>query len=122
MIFCLGEGQYEREGNGYHKLFRAWNKDVTKERYDEILKELRVILSDFKLDAREDWTKEWARVRESQWKKIAAIPEFDLELTKKITGLSSIPCENSEAKQKAQALEDEAEKLLAKAKELRESL
>ncbi len=93
MIFCLGDGEYESKGEGYHKAYRAWNKDVCESRYEQILKEIKDILSDFALDAREDWRKEWGKVRASQWAKIAAIPEFDLELTKKITGLSSIPVE-----------------------------
>lgn len=71
----------------------AWNKEVSEERYEEIVSEVKKILDDFKLDAREDWVKEWGRVRDSQWAKIAKIPESDLEITKKITGLSSIPVE-----------------------------
>jgi hypothetical protein len=121
MIFCLGEGRYERQGNGYHKLYCAWNKDVIGKRYDEILKEVREILSDFKLDAREDWTKEWQKVRESQWEKLSKIPEFDLEITKQITGLSKIP-EQSDAKNKAKKLRDKADELLKQATDLEESL
>ncbi len=90
MIFCLGEGRYERRGDGYQKNLMAWNKSITKDRYDAILKELKTILSDFKLDPRNGWTSEWQKVRSSQWEKISKIPEFDLALTKKITGLSKI--------------------------------
>ena len=93
MIFCFGDGRYERTGQGYQKNFMAWNKPITEERYGTLLLELKTILSDFKLDAREDRTKEWGKVRDTQWAKIAAIPEFDLEITKKITGLSNIPVE-----------------------------
>lgn len=94
MIFCLGEGKYESEGEGYQKNYRAWNKDVSESRYEEVLKECREILKDFKLDAREGWTKEWSKVRSSQWEKIAKIPEFDLEITKGITGLETIPVDS----------------------------
>lgn len=90
MIFCIGEGKYKRQGAGYQKNHMAWNKPITKERYEAILKEIRTILSDFKLDARKQWKEEWQKVRASQWAKIAKIPEFDLEITKKITGLSKI--------------------------------
>jgi len=93
MIFCLGEGKNESQGDGYQKNYMAWNNSVSKERYEKILSEVKTILSDFKLDAREDWMKEWSRVRDSQWAKIAAIPEFDLEITKEITGLAQIPVE-----------------------------
>jgi len=91
MIFCLGEGSSESQGSGYHKNLMAWNKPVTESRFEQIKDTINTILSDFTLDAREGWEKEWGRVRDSQWAKIAKIPEFDLELTKKITGLSSIP-------------------------------
>jgi len=71
----------------------AWNKTVSKSRFEKIQSELSAILSDFTLDARESWTSEWKKVRASQWAKIARIPEFDLALTKKITGLSNIDVE-----------------------------
>ena len=90
MIFCLGDGRFERTGAGYQKNLMAWNKPVTKDRYESIVKEVKKILSDFKLDARNNWKEEWQKVRASQWAKISKIPEFDLEITKKITGLSKI--------------------------------
>ena len=90
MIFCLGDGACESSGDGYQKNYMAWNKSVSKSRYEKILEELKDILSDFKLDARKQWKEEWQKVRASQWAKIAKIPEFDLALTKKITGLSKI--------------------------------
>lgn len=93
MIFCLGEGRLERKGTGYHKLYCAWNKEVGEQRYNEILKQVKEILSDFELDARNEWKEEWQKVRASQWAKLAQIPEFDLEITKKITGLSTINAE-----------------------------
>ena len=95
MIFCLGEGRWESKGEGYQKNYRAWNKDVSEKRYEEILKKCREILKDFKLDPREGWTKEWSKVTASQWKQLSEIKEFDLEITKKITGLSEIPNEDT---------------------------
>ncbi len=90
MIFCLGDGACESSGDGYQKNYMAWNKSVSKSRYEQILKEVKEILSDFKLDAREDWKEEWQKVRASQWAKLSKISEFDLAITKKITGLSKI--------------------------------
>jgi hypothetical protein len=122
MIFCFGDGKYERKGEGYQKNFRAWNKPISEKHYEEILGELQKILSDIKLDARKDWVAEWGRVSASQWKKIAAIPEFDLEITKKITGLSEIPSSSSnENQKKARELRKHADILLEKAKELESS-
>lgn len=90
MIFCLGEGRWERSGDGYQKSLRAWNKEISKERYEELLKEVKTILGDFRPDARLDWTEAWKKVSATQWAQLARIPEFDLEITKKITGLSNI--------------------------------
>ena len=96
MIFCLGEGTCESSDKGYQQNYMVWNKKVTSERFAEIAKEVKKILSDFTLDGREDWTVQWQKVRQSQWKKLATIPEFDLEITKGITGLSNIPTANEE--------------------------
>lgn len=90
MIFCKGLGPCESNGIGYQQNYMAWNKQVTKDRYEQIVAEVKRILSDFTLDAREDWTVAWQKVRQSQWQKLAKIPEFDLEITKSITGLSKI--------------------------------
>ena len=74
----------------------AWNKKVSESRYQEILREVKEILKDFKLDARKSWSSEWQKVRSSQWEKLSKIPEFDLEITKKITDLETIQCEDDE--------------------------
>ena len=92
MIFCLGEGKYESKGSGYQKNHRAWNKDISDKRYEEILVEVEEILKDWKPEWKGSTRKEeWLKVRASQWEKLAKIPEFDLEVTKGITGLSEIP-------------------------------
>jgi len=93
MIFCVGEGRLESKGTGYQKNNMAWNKPVTNDRYEEILKEVREILPAFKLDARENWTDEWKKVTAGQWAKLSKIPEFDIDITILITGLSKIDIE-----------------------------
>lgn len=90
MIFCLGEGMYCSYGAGYHKKFCAWNKEVGETRYNEIQKEVSSILKDFKIDARNAWSEEWAKVTPEQWQKLSSIPEFDLDITRKITGLEDL--------------------------------
>jgi len=84
MIFCLGEGKYESKGIGYQKNNHAFNKQVTKERFNEIRDEIEEILKDFKLDARKDWSNEWKKVSLEQWKRIASISEFDKDVVEKI--------------------------------------
>jgi len=123
MIFCLGDGSGVSSGSGYHKSFKAWNTEVSESRYREIVWEVENILDDSNVDARENWSSEWKKVRSSQWAKIAKIPEFDLQITKEITGLSEIDvAENNEAKKKAKELREKADQLLAQAKELESSL
>ena len=36
MIFCLGDGKYERTGDGYQKNLRIFNTDVTEEEYQKL--------------------------------------------------------------------------------------
>ena len=87
MIFCLGEGKYESKGIGYQKNHHAFNKQVTKERYKEILKIVREILKDLKLELNtKDWSDEWKKVTNEQWKKLSEIPEFDKEVVEGIIG------------------------------------
>ena len=91
MIFCFGEGENKSKGDGYQKNHMAWNKSISASRYSELLKEVNRILGrwepNWKGSTRE---KEWSKVRASQWKKLSEIPEFDIEITKKITGLDNI--------------------------------
>ena len=86
MVFCSGDGKYERQGIGYQKNYHAFNKDVGESRYKEILKIVKDILKDFKLDARVYWPNEWKKVTTEQWKKLSEIPEFDKEVVEKIIG------------------------------------
>ena len=73
-----------------------------------------------KLEYKDAWGVFWRKTSEENKKKVLALPNFDASIFKEITGIDVEG--NSEAKQKAQELEDEATKLLAKARELRESL
>ena len=40
MLFCLGEGKYERKGEGYQKNYRIFNQQVDKEEWRKIKNEL----------------------------------------------------------------------------------
>ena len=95
MIFCLGEGKYESQGEGYQKNHRAWNKDISDDRYKELIKEIKTILKDFKPEWKNGIKEEWSKIRASQWKKLSQIPEFDLEITQQITGLDNIMDEST---------------------------
>ena len=87
MIFCLGKGKYERQGIGYQKNHKAFNKDITEDRYKEILKQTKEILKDLKLELKDnDWEDEWKKVTPEQWKQLSEIPEFDKEVVEGIIG------------------------------------
>lgn len=87
MIFCLDDGKYESKGEGYQKNCRAFNLDVSEKRYKEILKEVKEILKDFKLElSKNSWADEWRKVSKEQWLKLSQIPEFDKEVVEGIIG------------------------------------
>ena len=88
MVFCKGEGKYERQGIGYQKNNIAFNKQVTEERFIEIKNLLKNdILEDLKLDLKENnWEDEWKKVTNEQWKRILEIPEADKEVIESIIG------------------------------------
>jgi len=72
------------------------------------------------LSYEEAWAVWKRKCTRENWQKVLALPNFDPEIFEEITGIKVE--DHSESKKKAQELEDEAEKLIAKAKELRESL
>ena len=85
MVFCIGDDKCEGKGPGYQKNYHAWNKPVSRERYNAILKVVRE--SGLKFDGRKTWANNWKDVTEETWKKLSQIPEFDLEVTKKLSGI-----------------------------------
>lgn len=87
MIFCLDDGKYESKSEGYQKNYRAFNLDVSEKRYEEILKEVKEILKDFKLELNKNsWVDEWRKVSKEQWLKLSQIPEFDKKVVEGIIG------------------------------------
>jgi len=98
MIFCLGEGKYERKGIGFQKYNMAFNKQVTEKRNSEIRNLIRTdILKDLKLELnKEDWSDEWKKVTNKQWKRILEIPEADKEVIEGIIGFELDLKENEE--------------------------
>lgn len=87
MVFCLGEGNFESQGIGYQKNYHAFNKPVSKERYNEILNLVKEILKDLKLELNKNsWSDEWKKVSREQWMELSKIPEFDKEVVEGIIG------------------------------------
>ena len=98
----------------------AWNKPVTKQRYEAI--HIAIQKSGLKFDGRKTWDKNWKAVTVETWKKLSEIPEFSAEISKQISGLDTLPTGDSESKKKAAELRQKADELLTQAKELEESL
>ena len=87
MIFCLGGGKYETKGIGYQKNYYAFNKPVTEDRWSKIRELVKTILSDLKLELnKENWSDEWKKVSQKQWKELSEIPEFDKKVVEGIIG------------------------------------
>ena len=92
MIFCLGEGKWEKAGIGYQKNYHAFNKPVSVERFNQIVDLIKNdILKDSKLELNEKtWSEEWEKVTKDQWKRISEIPEFDKDVVEGIIGFNII--------------------------------
>jgi len=74
-LFCYST-EYNDENSFQQKRYRAFNKEVGKERYNEILSEVKTILKGLKLELNKNsWLNEWEKVTQAQWKQLLAIPE-----------------------------------------------
>jgi len=74
-LFCYSE-EYNNENSFQQKRYRAFNKEVSEDRYREILKQIREILKDFRLELNKNsWNYEWEKVSQEQWRQLLAIPE-----------------------------------------------
>ena len=74
-LFCYSEN-YDDENSLQQKGYRAFNREVGKERYEEIKKEVDKILDGLKLELNKNsWANEWKKVTKDQWNKLLAIPE-----------------------------------------------
>jgi hypothetical protein len=113
MIFCLGEGRWEKEGEGYQKNNRVFNVQVTAEEFDKItvpkikLPVARWIeekeMTDDEKDDNENyktlggylktlsyqdaWKLAWGEMAEEVKAQFKNIPHFNADIFKKITGI-----------------------------------
>ena len=85
-IFCYSE-KINDENSFQQKRYRAFNKEVGKKRYEEILKEVRNIFKDFKLNLKsKTWNKAWQDCPVEVLNKLKDIPEYNKECVEYITG------------------------------------
>ncbi len=86
-LFCYAEN-YGDEDSFQQRRYRVWNKEVEHARYLEIRNVVMDIFEDINLDLSENsWTEAWEEVNKEVFKELSQIPEFDREITEKITGL-----------------------------------
>jgi len=118
-IFCYSK-EFNDENSFQQKRYRAFNKEVGKERYNEIVGEVGDILGeDFVSGSdKKTWEECWEQVTSEQWKKLLAIPEAKnfKEGFEFITGIEI----DIEKNNKKQELLDKADELIEKAEQLRE--
>ena len=115
MIFCLGDGRWESKGEGYQKNYRIFNKDVSKDRYSEVLDLInntifkglklpitKIVKGELERQSYESaWKEMWSEVTTKNKKKLQELQEFDAEIFTGITGLEltdtvKITCEGKE--------------------------
>jgi len=70
-LFCFSE-KYNDENSFQQNRYRAFNRQLTKERYTIVVEEVRNILS---VNKENSLDKFWKSVTDEQWKKLLAIPE-----------------------------------------------
>lgn len=144
MIFCLGEGRFERKGLGYQQNNMVFNTKVTPEKFDEIKSKLPEIkishtywveekdmtteekennsqykqLGGFlkRISYEEAWKNWWDTASKKDRQAIFDIPQFNAEIFKGITGIDV-----EVTSDKKQKLIDKAEELQIKAQELLET-
>ena len=69
------------------KEYYAFNKQVTKDRFYEIINLWNKLKGDFKLELENNlWTDEWKKLPNSVWQELAKLPEWDINVVEKITG------------------------------------
>ena len=80
-IFCWSE-KYGDELSKQQKDFRVFNKEVTRERYNEIISIIQKIIPNKNISLNEFWK----QMTDEQIKKLSEIPEFDPVGFEYITG------------------------------------
>jgi hypothetical protein len=78
-IFCYSEN-YNDENSFQQPRYRVFNTKVGKERYFELIEEIRRILKYFKIELdKNSWGEKWEKVSAEQWKQL-------MELAKQVRG------------------------------------
>ena len=100
MIFCVGEGKWERKGKGYQKNHQIFNQDVTEDEYQEVKD--AIDSKDFKLPLikqiegylksqtyKDAWDEMWRDMSQENKNFITSMIHFDKDIFKEITGIDT---------------------------------
>lgn len=115
MLFCLGDGKYESQGEGYHKNNRVFNVQVTEDEFNKIKSNVPSITlpvtkwieedgmsgeekennKNYKtlggylktLSYQDAWKLAWSEMDPETKGKFLTIPHFDSEIFKEITSI-----------------------------------
>ena len=69
------------------KEYYAFNKQVTEDRFYEIINLWNNLKGDFKLELENNkWIDEWKKLPNSVWQELAKLPEWDINVVEKIIG------------------------------------
>lgn len=136
MIFCLGEGKFKTSGEGYQKNYRIFNNDISKETYDTIYskmpsvklpiaswvyaknmtKEEKENNSNYKsldgylkrLSYHDAFKEMWASITQEQKNWFITLPNFDVEIWTKITGMEDPRKKSLSGKKVKVVIDDES--------------
>jgi len=137
MIFCLGDGKWERIGEGYQKNNRIFNKRVSTEelnRVRDLLGDVKITLTKWvnEKDLSDDektpttkqiggllkrftyedaWKNWWNEASKQQKDLILTLPQFDAEIFKSITGID-VTAEDDAFTQARKLLEEHGYKIV----------
>ena len=146
MIFSLGSGKYESNGEGYQKNNHIFNVQVTPDEWDEARKslpELKIAVTKWvdkddmtdkekedvsgwktmggflkRYSYQEAWANWWSEASKKDRQAILDLPHFNAEIFEKITGIKVDGSKKTELLSKADELIAKANELKKQAEEL----
>ena len=92
MLFCLGEGGTQSEGEGYQKNYRVFNEQLTKDEWNKVKVEfpiikLPIVKNTKRYTYEEAWKEWWKNAEQEDKNKILDCKYFDPKIFFDITGI-----------------------------------
>lgn len=88
MLFCLGDSDSAFKGEGYQKKFRIFNKDVSKEVFDQAIASRPRFSLPRASTYEEAWRQAWPEAGRKFKEWVRGLPNYDEALFQEITGVA----------------------------------